>query len=225
MTDSVFMRLFGAQKEAASTTVANDTEAAKKQSIELQEQIDVMNSNIQEWNVKKEHYKRKAIEYKRANNMVMCKQMMGYMNMMEDQINSAMTSLSQLATQQSGLVKSIMMKDTNMALKKTTGSIKNNIASVDIGELQDTLMEKDSVDEQMKELSYHMNQSATPFNSSELDKAIENLDISDDTEEIVYPNLPTKDLVMPSIPSKTTTTSSSPAKKQSLFEKGGFFIK
>lgn len=189
-------RLFGTYKEDTSSSSSiiksksnssnNNNNNSNQSMVNLQMEIDSLNVKITEWEKEKENKLKLAKVYKKQGKIAMCRQILAQKEMIEKQISTAMISISKLIQAQSSVSITTMVTNTHSLMRETNIDIKNSTSKLNIEDLQDTLGENDSIEDNVSEMLDFMHQTNNITNSNIIDKEFDNLSISDSEEEINY---------------------------------------
>lgn len=212
------MNLFGKPRpvEPKAVTPPPTTEKAM---IDLQSGVDKLNMQIVGWSKQANDKHKAAKTYMQQNNRVMAAQMLAQEKQFLDLISTASVSIAHRSQKMMTITKSQMITDVHTDLLSANTLIKELNNGVDVSTMQDTLIENETMGDEVDELADYMKDSTPYAMSSALDAELDKLSLSDDSEKDIDYDFP----VIARQPINTTsTTSTNTIAKSNLFEKLGY---
>lgn len=217
-----FISLFGKarpESKAAATIPAPTTENAM---IDLQSGVDKLNIQIEGWTNQAKDKHKSAKSYMQQNNRVMATQMLAQEKQYLDLINTASVAIAHRSQKMMTITKSQMITDVHTDLESANTLIKGLNNGIDVSKMQDTLIENETMGDEVNELADYMKDSTPYAMSSALDAELDKLSLSDDSEKDIDYDYPAIVRQPATISTTTTTTSTNTIAKSNLFEKLGY---
>lgn len=185
-------RLFGILKpEPAPETTPNpeaQAQATQAEQVKLQSQIDRFNAQISQWDNQRTQNKNRAKAAKDAKNLPTAKMLLQQNQLLQQQIETAINSVSMLLQKQAALTKSSMLSDTHNALQGANLHITSNVKQTSVRDIENALMQNEKLDGDLHEIGSYM-QTANPMNGRnfrrDLDAELAALSDSDDASEAI----------------------------------------
>lgn len=160
-------RLFGMMKPEPEPEPTPDPEAQARatqtEQVKLQSQIDRFNTQISQWENQRTVNKGRAKSAKDAKNMTGAKMYLQQNQLLQQQIETALNSVSLLLQKQAALTKSSMLSDTHTALQGANLHITSNVKKTNVRDIENALIQNDKLDGDLDEIGSFM-QTANPMN-------------------------------------------------------------
>lgn len=217
LLDSITTRLIGRPRtnEPVTTPPVDDTETKM---IDLQRGVDKLNAQIEGYSKQIMEDEKAAKMFAKQGNRVMAKQKLAQMKRNQKLIETANVNIDRRHQKMMIISESQMIAETHVDIVSANDAIKNLNGKVDIGAMQDALIDDETIENEVNELVEYAKENSSSTLDGNLDAEIDKL-MQDDSEEDLNYDYP----VVVRQPINTTATSSTMTNnttipKSNLFE-------
>lgn len=160
------------EPEPATPDPEAQAQATQTEQVKLQSRIDQFNAQITQWDNQRTLNRTKAKAAKASKNTLAATTLLQQNQLLTQQIDTALNSVSMLLQKQASLTKSSMLTNTHNALQDANQHISANVKQIGVRDIEKGLMQNGKLDDDLLEIGSYM-KSANPMNGRSSKRTME----------------------------------------------------